>query len=105
VSLTIAAQLDAIDALADELTLLAAELGEEARLCRSTAGSLEAALSGRAGDRAGAAGAGWAQLLDLLAGHTGSLAATLHEAVRSYRMTDALLADRVLERRQGTAAR
>jgi hypothetical protein len=105
VSVTIAAQLDAIDALADELALLAAELGEEAQLCRSTAVSLEAALGGQVGDRAGTAGAGWAQVLDLLAGQTGSLATTLHETVRSYRMTDASLADRVLERRQGTAAR
>ncbi|MFW3170165.1 hypothetical protein [Geodermatophilus sp. CPCC 206100] len=104
-SATIAAQLDAIDVLADELTLLSAELGEEAQLCRSTAASLGAALSGEAGDRAGAAGSGWALVLDLLASQTGSLAATLHETVRSYRRTDAILADRVLEARQGTATR
>ena len=104
-SVTITAQLDAIDALAVELTLLAAELGEDARLCRSTAAALGTSVTGETGERAGAAGTGWGSVLDLVAGHTGRLATTLHEAVASYRMTDAVLADRVLERRGGTAPR
>ena len=41
---TISVQLDAVDALAAELAALAAELGEEEGLCRSTAASLSAAL-------------------------------------------------------------
>ncbi|MGY1639612.1 hypothetical protein ACI782_00560 [Geodermatophilus sp. SYSU D00703] len=104
-SAPITAQLDAIDALADELAGLATELGDDGLLCRSTAVSLGTALSGEAGERAGAAGTGWATLLDLLAQHTGALAGTLRAAVDSYRLTDATLADRLLVRRQGTAPR
>jgi hypothetical protein len=102
---TITAQLDAIDALADELAGLATELADEARLCRSTAVSLGTALGGEAGEHAGAAGAGWGALLELVAEHTDGLAGTLRAAVDSYRLTDATLADRVLARRQGTAPR
>jgi uncharacterized protein YukE len=96
VSLTIAAQLDAIDALADELAGLATELGSEAHLCRSTAVSLGTAVTGEAGHRSGAAGAGWGTLVDLVAQQTGALAATLRDAVRSYRLADAALSDRLL---------
>ncbi|MGY1820656.1 hypothetical protein [Geodermatophilus sp. SYSU D00079] len=104
-SVTIAAQFDAIDALAAELGVLAAELGEDARLCRSTAVSLGAAVPGDAGEQAGTAGSGWSALLDLVAQQTGVLAETLHAAVDSYRRTDAVLADRLLARRQDTATR
>ncbi|MGY1689220.1 hypothetical protein [Geodermatophilus sp. SYSU D01105] len=104
-STTITAELDAIDGLADELTGLAAELGDDAQLCRSTAVSLGTALGGQAGDRAGAAGGGWGTLLELLAEHTRGLAETLRAAVDSYRLTDATLSDRLLARRAGTAPR
>jgi hypothetical protein len=104
-SATITAELDAIDALADELAGLATELADDAALCRSTAVSLGTALGGEAGERAGAAGTGWGALLDLVAQHTGGLAATLRAAVDSYRLTDATLADRLLARRQGAAPR
>jgi uncharacterized protein YukE len=99
VSLTIAAQLDAIDAMADELAGLATQLGSEADLCRSTAVSLGASVTGEAGYRAEAAGAGWGALLDLVTQRTGTLAATLHETVDSYRLADAALSDRLLLRR------
>ncbi|MGY1591100.1 hypothetical protein ACI79D_03885 [Geodermatophilus sp. SYSU D00708] len=102
---TITAQLDAIDALADELAHLATELADDARLCGSTAVSLGTALGGEAGEQAGAAGTGWSTLLDLLAQHTDVLAGTLRAAVDSYRLTDATLSDRLLARRQGTAPR
>jgi hypothetical protein len=105
VSVTIAAQLDAIDALAAELSALAAELDDDVELCRSTAVSLGAAVGGDAGERAGTAGSGWSALLDLVAQQTGVLAGTLHAAVDSYRLTDAVLADRLLVLRQGTASR
>jgi hypothetical protein len=105
VSVTIAAQFDAIEALAAELDALAAELDDDARLCRSTAVSLGVAAGPDVGERAGAAGAGWGGLLDLVAQHTGALAGTLRSAVASYRLADAVLADRVLARRQGTASR
>ncbi|MGY1635693.1 hypothetical protein ACI78V_03460 [Geodermatophilus sp. SYSU D00742] len=104
-SVTIAAQLDAIDALASELGALAAELGEDAQLCWSTAVSLGAAVGGDVGERAGATGSGWAALLELVAQQTGVLAATLSAAVDSYRLTDAGLADRLLVLRQGAASR
>jgi hypothetical protein len=93
---TIAAQLDAIDAMADELAGLATELIAEADLCRSTAVSLGAAVTGEVGHRAGAAGTAWGTLIDLVAQRTGALAATLHRAVDSYRLADAALSDRLL---------
>ena len=104
-STTITAQFDAIDALAAELAGLAAELTEEAPLCRSTAVSLGSAVSGATGERAGAAGSSWAAALQLLGQRTGTLAATLSAAVDSYRTADAVLADRVLARRHSPAAR
>ncbi|SET50874.1 hypothetical protein [Geodermatophilus poikilotrophus] len=102
---TIAAQFDAVDALAAELAGLAAELAGEARLCRSTAVSLGTAVSGGAAESAGAAGSGWGTALALLGQQTGALAATLSAAVDSYRAADAALADRVLARHHGPAAR
>jgi uncharacterized protein YukE len=105
VSTTIAAEIDAIDALAAELAGLAAELSGDAQLCRSTAVSLGTAVSGGAGERAGAAGSGWAATLELLGRQAGALAATLSAAVDSYRMADATLADRVLAHRHAPAAR
>ncbi len=104
-SATIAAEFDVIDALAAELAGLAAELAEEARLCRSTAISLGTAVSGGAGDGAGAAGSGWGTALELLGQQTRALAATLSAAVDSYRAADAALADRVLARRPPLAPR
>lgn len=104
-SVTIAAQFDAIDTLAAELGGLAANLAGEAQLCRSTAVSLGTAVSGGAGERAGAAGSGWATALELLGQQTAALATTLSAAVDSYRMADATLADRVLARRHRIAAR
>lgn len=104
-STTITAQFDAIELLAAELTGLAAELAGEAQLCRSTAVSLGTAVSGTTGEQAGAAGSGWAAVLELLGRQAGALAATLSAAVDSYRTADAVLADRVLARRHSPAAR
>ena len=104
-SVTVAAQFNAIDTLAAELAGLAAELAGEAQLCRSTAVSLATAVSGGAAESAGAAGSGWGTALELLGQQTRALAATLSAAVDAYRAADAALADRVLARRHGTAAR
>ena len=104
-SVTIAAEFDAIDTLAAELAGLAAEWAGEAQLCRSTAVSLGTAVSGGAAEGAGAAGSGWGTALELLGQQTRALAATLSTAVDSYRAADAALADRVLARRHSTAAR
>jgi uncharacterized protein YukE len=105
VSGTVAAEFDAIDTLAAELAGLAAELAGEGQLCRSTAVSLGTAVSGAAGQSAGAAGSGWGTALELLGQQTRALAATLSAAVDSYRAADAALADRVLARRHSPAAR
>ncbi len=102
---TVAAEFDAIDTLAAELAGLAAELAGEGQLCRSTAVSLGTAVSGAAGQSAGAAGSGWGTALELLGQQTRALAATLSAAVDSYRAADAALADRVLARRHSPAAR
>ena len=104
-SVTIAAQFDAIDTLAAELAGLAAELAGEAQLCRSTAVSLGTAVSGGAAESAGAAGSGWGTALELLGQQTRALAATLSAAVDSYRAADADLADRVLAPRHSPAGR
>ncbi len=101
---TVAAEFDAIDTLAAELAGLAAELAGEGQLCRSTAVSLGTAVSGAAGQSAGAAGSGWGVALELLGQQTRALAATLSAAVDSYRAADAALADRVLARRHSRAA-
>ena len=104
-SVTYAAEFEAINTLAAELASLAAELTGDAQLCRSTAVSLGTAVGGSAGERAGAVGSGWAALLELLGQQTGALAATLSAAVDSYRTADAALADQVLARRPTAAAR
>ena len=104
-STTIAAEFDAIDALAAELAGLAAELAGDAQLCRSTAVSLGTAVSGGAAESAGAAGSGWGTALELLGQQTRALAATLSAAVDSYRAADAALADRVLAGRHTPAVR
>jgi hypothetical protein len=101
VSVTIAVQLDEVQALSAELAVLAAELGEDAVLCRAAAATLDGALGGTAGERAGAAATGWASLLELLAARTAALAGTLRAAVASYRQADAALSDRLLVRRAG----
>jgi uncharacterized protein YukE len=105
VSTSIVAEFEVIDALAAELAGLAAELSGDAQQCRSTAVSLGTAVSGGVGERAGAAGSGWATTLELLGRQAGALAATLSAAVDSYRMADATLADRVLARRHSPAGR
>ena len=104
-SVTVAAEFEVIDTLAAELAGLAAELAGEAQLCRSTAVSLGTAVGGGAGERAGAAGSGWATTLELLGRQAAALAATLSAAVDSYRMADATLADRVLAHRSAPAGR
>jgi len=89
----IAVQLDAVAALARELAVLAAELGDATDLCRSAAGSLSTALGGDEGWAAGAAAAAWAGLSALVAADARAVAGTLDAAVTDYRAADALRAD------------
>jgi hypothetical protein len=88
-------QLQAVDALADELAGLAGELGTEAPRCRTAAAELRG-LGDVAGWEAGAGATAWAALLDLLAQQCASTAATLRAAVAAYRAVDAALAEAVL---------
>jgi hypothetical protein len=92
VSAVITIQLDAVEALAAELATLARALGEDARLCSSTAGSLAAALGGDDGWRARAAATAWGALTEHLADGAGALSTTLTAAVSAYRAADAGLA-------------
>jgi hypothetical protein len=74
---------DAVAALADELTVLAAELKDDAERCRGTAGSFARALDGDDGWTAGVAATAWAGLGDVLAERTADLARTVAGAVRA----------------------
>jgi hypothetical protein len=98
-SAPIAIQLDAVQALGEELAALAAELSDDADLCGSTAVSLATAAPGEVSEQAGATGQLWAVLVtDLVAGSRAASTALL-EAVRSYRLADAAVSDRVLAAR------
>ena len=91
---TVTVQLDAVQALADELAALSVSLSEEAGACGAVAPSLASALPG-AGERAGAAGQAWAVLTGLLADRCRSVAGALSVAVVGYRLQEALLAGRI----------
>jgi hypothetical protein len=95
-SVLVTVQLDAVDALAEELALLADELLAEAPRCRTAAAELDGALGDLAGWDAGAAATAWAALLEVLAGDCASTAATLRAAVAAYRAEDAALAAALL---------
>ncbi len=88
----ITVHLDEVGGLAAQLSSLAAELGDDARICRSIAGRLREALGGDAGWRAGAIALAWGALADVVAARAGAVAATLASATVSYRETDATLA-------------
>ncbi len=91
---------EAVVALADELTGLAAELFDDADRCRVAAGSLATALDGDDGWTAGAAATAWAGLEDVLAERTAALARTMTSAVQSYLDEDARIAGRMGRRRE-----
>ncbi len=102
-SVPIAIQLDAVQALGEELAALAAALSADADLCASTAVSLATAAPGEVSDRAGETGRAWAALVaDMVAG-ADAAARTLLAAVRSYRLADAAVTDRLLAARAAPA--
>jgi hypothetical protein len=94
-SSVVSVQLDAVAGLADELVSLAAELDEDARLCRSVAAPITAALGGSEGWRAGTVATGWAAVTAAVAEQAAAVAGTLRAAVDGYRATDVALADRI----------
>ncbi|HEV7187484.1 MAG TPA: hypothetical protein VGN28_06270 [Blastococcus sp.] len=83
---------DALAALADELSTLAAELTGDVERIRSAAGWFPVALEGHEGWTAGAAATSWALLCDLVADRTRALGEVLTAAVTAYRAEDAALA-------------
>jgi hypothetical protein len=90
----------AVSALAGELTGLAAELRDDADVCRAAAGSMATALEGEQGWSAGAAAGAWAGLAEVLAERAGALARTLVAAVAAYLDHDARTAGGVGDPRQ-----
>lgn len=83
---------DAVAALADELSALAAELAGDVERMRSAARRFPAALEGHEGWAAGAAATSWAQLCDVVATRTRALGEVLASAVAAYLAEDATIA-------------
>ena len=88
----ITVHLDEVGMLAAELARLAAELDDEALVCRSAGVRLREALGGDAGWRAGALAGAWEDLARVLAGRAEAVATTLASATVAYRDGDAALA-------------
>jgi hypothetical protein len=83
---------DGLDAHADELATLAAELSGDVERARSAAASLPDALGGIEGWTAGATATSWASLYEVLAARTGALATTLAAAAAAYVADDEAIA-------------
>ncbi len=92
---TVTMQLDAVAALAGQLTELGAELVTDGETIRADGTRLGQALSGPAAEELAVAGVGWGQLVAALADRAQSVAAALDQAVQSYRALDGLLTERV----------
>ena len=86
---------DAVEALAAELGILAAELDEDGDRTRAVAASFRPALGGHEGWVAGAATTAWARLYEVVAARTRALGVTLEAAAAAYRAADAELAGRL----------
>jgi hypothetical protein len=98
---TITVQLDGVEALAAELGVLAAELEDEADLCRSAARSFSSALLGHEGWTAGATATAWGSLIAVVAARTSAVAATLTRATAAYLAADAALSEEIGARGHG----
>lgn len=88
-------QLDAVAAMAGQLTGLGAELAVDTDTTRSDGARLGRALTGPAAEELAATGAGWEQLVGALADRALVVAGALDQAVASYRALDGLLTERV----------
>jgi hypothetical protein len=84
----------AVEALATELALLAAELADDAEQTLCSASSFPAALGGDEGWDAGAAATACGRLQQVLAARADAIAVTLVAAAEAYRAEDAALAGR-----------
>jgi hypothetical protein len=98
-SSTISVQLDALDALAGELTALAGELGEDADRCATAAGALADGLNRDEGLTAAWAATTWAALAHAVADSTRAVGATLLAAVGAYREAEEARAAAIARRR------
>ncbi|MGY1608210.1 hypothetical protein [Geodermatophilus sp. SYSU D00700] len=103
-SVSVAIQLDAVQALGEELAALAGELSAGADLCASTAVPLDTAAPGEVSAAAGLTGRAWARVVADCADGADAAARALLAAVQGYRLTDAALSDRVLAARTVTGA-
>jgi hypothetical protein len=90
----ISVQPAALEALAAELSAVAAELSQDADLCRSAAPTVPTALGGE-GWAAQVCIAAWASLEETLADGARSLGATLSAAVAGYADEDYSLSARI----------
>ena len=98
-SSTISVQLDALDALAGELTALAGDLSDDADRCASAAGALAAGLNRDEGLTAAWGANRWAALARAVAEATHAVGATLGAAVTAYRAAEAARAESIDRRR------
>jgi hypothetical protein len=87
-------QPEAVEALATELAVLAAELADEAGQVRASAASFPVALGGDEGWHAGATATAWGRLQEMLGARADAIADTLAAAADAYRAEDAALAGR-----------
>ncbi|SSC24369.1 Hypothetical protein KLENKIAIHU_2981, partial [Klenkia terrae] len=92
---TVTMQLDAVAALAGQLTDLGAELATDGETTRADGARLGQALTGPVAEELAGTGAGWGQLVDALADRARTVATGLDQAVQSYRALDSLLTERV----------
>jgi uncharacterized protein YukE len=87
-STTITVQLDALDALAGELTALSGELADDADRCAAAGRALAAGLSRDEGLTTAWAAGRWTALARAVAEATHAVGAALADAVVSYRAAD-----------------
>lgn len=85
---------EAVEALATELRVLAAELADDAGWVRAAAASFPVALGGDEGWTAGGTATAWAGVQEILASRAAAMAGTLLAAVDAYRAHDAALTSR-----------
>ena len=94
-STTISVQLDALEALAGELTALAAELADDADRCAGAASTLARALGGGEGLTAGSAATTWSTLTRAVADGIRAMAGVLTAALAAYRAAEHSRAARI----------
>ncbi|SCX39448.1 hypothetical protein SAMN03159343_0673 [Klenkia marina] len=92
---TVTMQLDAVQALAAQLTDLGAEVAVDGGTTRAEGTRLGQALTGPAADELAAAGAAWAGSVEVLANRAQVVATGLEQAIASYRALDGLLTQRM----------